>query len=156
MAETAAAAGRIDHLARARLHVGDKILERLGLELGIGDQAERIAGHIADRGEVVDGVVAGLPHCRQDGDLRQRGHHQVVAIGLRTRDGLGCNDAASADAIFDDERLAQLLGEILTDQPRNPVRVAPAANGTAILTGRCGHLSAACAWRRRGQRAGGQ
>jgi hypothetical protein len=48
----------------------------------------------------------------------------ICGSALRTRDGLGCNDAASADAIFDDERLAQLLGEILTDQPRNPVRVA--------------------------------
>ena len=35
MAETAGAAGRIGHLARARLHVGDKFLERLGLNWGL-------------------------------------------------------------------------------------------------------------------------
>jgi hypothetical protein len=47
--------------------------------------------------------------------------HEHIAIGFSARHGLGADDARSAGAIFNDDRLIEIAGSFLCDQARQSI-----------------------------------
>ncbi len=123
MAECAGAAVRIGQLVGLRLHVIDKLLQRLDRQARVHDEHERIGADIADRCEILHRIVGHLHHGRENRDLRQRGPEQRVAVGGRVRDRFGGDRSHSAGPIFNDELLSKLLAEALPDDPRHAIAV---------------------------------
>ena len=58
-----------------------------------------------------------------------------MAIGHRTRDGLGRNDAAAARLVVDHDGLSQELAHVLCEHPRERVRGAAGGRGHHELDG---------------------
>jgi hypothetical protein len=82
-------------------------------------------GRRADRGDVgeVGDRVVGLllEHERADRDRRRVREHQGVAVGRRLHDVEPADAAAGAGLVVDDDRLAELLGELLADDAGDDV-----------------------------------
>ncbi len=64
-------------------------------------------------------------HQRIDGQRPVRADQQRVAVRLRVRDELSADAAASAAAIFHDNRLVQLLRHLVADQAADDVGITP-------------------------------
>jgi hypothetical protein len=55
--------------------------------------------------------------------------HQHIAVGCSLGDHVGGNDAAGARHVLDHERLAQALGEPVSQEPRQHVGIAARSRG---------------------------
>jgi hypothetical protein len=67
-----------------------------------------------------------------------RGEEKRVAVGCRSRDGLGGEIGARAGPVLDNELLPETLREPLRHQAGNESPAPPAANLTMMQTGRDG------------------
>ena len=59
--------------------------------------------------------------------MARKHHQQRVAVGLGLRNRPGSDGAARANAVVDDDGLAKLLADVLSDQPRQNVGDPPGA-----------------------------
>ena len=119
------AEARIGDLARALARQRDQFLHRLHRQRRMHEQRERCIGQVGDRDQVADRIVGQLRvHRRRRGDMADRAEQHRVAIGRRTHDEVHADGAGRARAVLDHERLAQLLGHLLHDRPRDEVGVA--------------------------------
>ena len=76
------------------------------------------------RGEILDRIVGERPDARRHRVSAGVGEAERVAVGIRVGDLAAADAAAAADAVFDDERLAQALNELLRHQPRDGIGAA--------------------------------
>ena len=99
---------------RARLGLGDEILQRLHVALGADDEDDRRAREIGDVGQILERVVADLGiDQRIDRGERQRGDDEIVAVGIGMGDEVDADHAAGAGAGLDIELLAERLGQLV-------------------------------------------
>ncbi len=118
----AAVAGR-SHVdfARIGLGIGDELGDRLGRNRWMHQDDHRDADDAGDRGDVADEVEIELVVERRIDRIGDGGEKQRVSVRLRIHDGLGAEVAAGSRPIFDDEILAEPLGQPLPDQARGDV-----------------------------------
>ncbi len=62
---------------------------------------------------------------RVDGERRNGGEEDRVAVGIRLGDHRGGDRSAGAGAVFDDDRLAEIFAELLLHDARHGVGPAP-------------------------------
>ena len=86
-------------------------------------------GHQRDGGEVLHGVERQLRVEPGAGGVARVGHEQRVAVGCGLRDDLGSDVATGAATVVDHHRLAQRLGELLSDDARGDVGAAAGGEG---------------------------
>ena len=96
----------------------------LGGKLRIHHQHLRRNAEQADRREILHRVVAHLGDRRERRDGRRRRPQEGVAVRRRAGDRLGRDAAVAADAVLDDELLAERLAEPAAREPRHDVDVA--------------------------------
>ncbi len=130
--------------SRLRFCKRNQLLHVVGGKAGIGHHDLRNHGDEADRGEVLFDVERQLVvELWIDGMRRQRQQNRItVGRGLGRK--IGADIAGRATAIVDDDRLAELGGQGLADDPGDDVRAAPRGvrhddpdrSGRIILRGR--------------------
>jgi len=112
----------VEQFARPRLGIGDQFGNRFHRQR-IGDRAEvRHPGDDDHRRDILELVVwQALEHELVDGVNARRAHDEGVAIGIGLRDRIGCNVAARAGLVLDNELLAEFLRDLGGDDPRQNV-----------------------------------
>jgi hypothetical protein len=109
-------------LARLLLQQGDEFLHILRGDRRMHHEDVRDRGQVGDRNEIGQRLVGelrvrgGIDRVRRDGRDAQR-----VSVRRRLRDEVGADAAAGPGAIVDDDRLPELLRELVGDEPRDDV-----------------------------------
>ena len=110
-----------------RLGLGerDQVGDRFHRRIVVDHQEERRRRQQRHRHEILERLVGHLlAHRHVDGHGRAGGLHQRVAVRRRAHDLHGGERRRGARPVLDDERLAELLLELLRDQPRQQVGAA--------------------------------
>ena len=76
-------------------------------------------GDARDRHDVADEIEIELVVERRVEHVGQGGHEQRVAVRRSMHDGFGRDVAACPGPVVDDERLAESIRQLLTQQPRD-------------------------------------
>jgi hypothetical protein len=101
----------------ARLRLGDEILQRLHVALGVDDEDDRRAREIGNVSQILERVVADLGiDQRIDRGERQCGDNEIVAVGIGMGDEVDADHAAGAGSRLDIELLAEGLGQLVGGQ----------------------------------------
>ena len=126
---------QMDQAAGSDRHIGelfwlptrviDQFRDGIGWNTGMRDQDQRIGSDIADRDEVLRGIIGRLRHRRDDCDFAERRHEQGVAVGRGARDRVGGDGAGGARAILHHELAPEHLAETLRDDAGNRVGISP-------------------------------
>ena len=122
-------AGGVIELAGVGLGVGDQFPQVVGWHLGVGQQHIRVGGDHRDGNKLVRVVAQFFVKALVDGERPGGRQHQGVAITGGVKERLGANVAASADPVFDDDRLTPLGLQPLADDARQGVRSAARRHG---------------------------
>lgn len=129
MREAADAGRRIGELSRPLTDIVDELRQRADGQTRVDEQHEGIRANGADRLEILHRIVADAFHGRQNGDLGQGREKQGVAVRVRARDRLGCDRAARATLIIDNEGPAKALAQPLRHEAAVAVRIAARGKG---------------------------
>ncbi|MCY1540409.1 hypothetical protein D9M68_760470 [compost metagenome] len=108
-----------------RARVGDQFRQRVRRKRRVGDQDERAAADAGHGDQVIHRIV-GQPLDRQGraGQGRCGREQDRVAVGFGPDDLLGGDGAAGAGAVLHDDRLFQLLAQLLRQHARHGVGTA--------------------------------
>ena len=119
----AAGAGRREsELARARLGERDDVGDRTRRQRRRDRHDQRELRQQDDRRKILHRIVGQVRiEMRADAVGRDRVEQQRVAVGVRLGDARGRRRAAGAAAIDDDDGLAERIGELGADHPRDEV-----------------------------------
>ena len=112
-----------------RLDRLDQLGDRVGREVGPGDDGHRHVGDQPDAGEVLGRIVGELAVERGAGRLADMVQQQRVAVGVGLGDPAGAERAAGAADILDDHLLAQRPRHRLGDQTGHGVGRAAGGEG---------------------------
>ena len=99
----------------------DQLGERVHAEARAHQQHRGRIRDAADLHEVAHRIVGQLRIDRGRDRQRDVGEQQRVAVRLRAHDRLRAGGAARAAAVLDDDRLAELLGQFVGEQPRRDI-----------------------------------
>jgi len=116
-------------LAGIRFHVADELGNGLRRERRIYLHDKRVTDDARDRCDVADEVETELVIERGVDRVRRGDKEQRVTVRGRARHGFGGDIGGCPGSVFDDELLAELLRQPLTDQARGDV--GGAAGGKA-------------------------
>ena len=112
--------GHVD-LAGIGLGVGDELWKRVHRKRRIDDHHVGIAADAGDRRDGTGEVEAEVVIERRVDRVGERGQQERVPVGRRVEHDLGREIAARAGPVLYDEGLAEVIGEPLSDQPRQDV-----------------------------------
>ena len=138
VADRADARSRPADAARLGLGLRDHVFERLALERGGGHHVDGRVHHRHDGDEVV-GLVGQLHQMRHQRDGADRGERQRVAVALGARHFTRAHGAARAALVVHDDRLAEVLADLLEQATAHRVGHATGHVGNHHADGaRCG------------------
>jgi hypothetical protein len=115
------AARSVADLAGVGLHIADELRNGLRRERWIYLHDKGVADDARDRCDVVDEVETELVVESGVDRVRRRHEEQRVTVRGRAHDGFGGDIGGCPGPVFDDELLAEPLGQPLTDQARGDV-----------------------------------
>ena len=105
MGEASSACRAVGELCWAILHVAHQFRERFRRKLCVRSQHEGTRGDDRHLLEILDRIVGNLAGERRDGNLRDGGEEQRIAIRLRAGDVLRRDDSGRASLVLHDEGL---------------------------------------------------
>src|SRR5437870_4784891 len=121
--DAARAGRRVRQLVRLAPRQLDQLLQVVRRHRGMHRDHERPLRELDDRRDVVHRVERQLVQARVH-RVAARHQQQGVTVGRRLDRKLGAQIAASAGLVLDDHLVAEPLGELLRDQPRDEIGAA--------------------------------
>ena len=106
------------------LHVVDKLPHSVSWNVIVDGQDKWIRSHDGNRRKVIGGIPQLGVDRRIDGNRRNGSHDQSVTIRRRSGGKLRADDRLRAGLVLNHDRLAECLGQFLTDNARNDIHRA--------------------------------